>query len=140
MSACEEEPCKSLIDDYWGKAIATMQFKQSLQLWCGLRNMVRNLVIAMFLLWFAVFSHAIACLAGIMPSSFCNALVVASFILLGLLAVVSIVYGLLSERVRRLSIVCRELYIASLEAYKALIQGCPKECWPDLQKIDCDCG
>ncbi|MDB5706014.1 MAG: hypothetical protein JWN66_3130 [Sphingomonas bacterium] len=139
MSACDEEPCKSLIDDYWAKTIIASEAELVLRLHCDVWKAARRDYWMLFSIWLAVFAHAVACAALHWPPVACAALTWASFLLLSAL----IVWGIRILGLRRLvrvhEAICRRLYSEMLSIRRAIAVQCPRECQPQAVKIECGC-
>ena len=139
MSACDEEPCKSLIDDYWATTITASDAELVLRLHCDVWKAARRDYWILFSIWLAVFAQAVACSALHLPPVACATLTWASFLLLLAL----IVWGIRIVRLRRLvrvhEAICRRLYSEMLSIRRAIAVRCPRECQPQAVKIECAC-
>src|ERR1044071_4004565 len=82
MSVCDEEPCKSLIDDYWATTIEASEAELGLRLLCDLWKAAMRGYWALFALWAAAFAYAGGCAALYLPPWLCTGVTVASFLLL----------------------------------------------------------
>ena len=85
MSVCEEEPCKSLIDEYWKHAIHCSEARLIVRLHCDVRRIVWRDYKILFSLWAAAFASALACQALHLPSLVCIALTGTALLLLAAL-------------------------------------------------------
>lgn len=139
MSACDEEPCKLLIDDYWARTIAASEAEIVLRLHCHVWKAAQRGYWILFSISLAVFAHAAACTALRLPPVACAALTALSFLLLLSL----IVWGIRIARLRRLvrvyQEICRRLYSEMLSIRRAIAVQCPRECQPRAEKIECGC-
>jgi hypothetical protein len=139
MSACDEEPCKSLIDNYWDKTFTAQDAELVLRLHCDVWKAARHDYWILFSLWLAVAASAMACAALHLPPVACAALTVTSFLLLLSL----FVWGIRIVRLRRLvrvyEAICRRHYSEMLSIRRAIAVKCPRECQPQAVRIECSC-
>ena len=139
MSVCEEEPCKSLIDEFWKHAINAGDAQLGVRLHCDVRKIVLRDYRILFSLWVAVFASALACHALFLPPLLCSALTVAAMLLLGALLVWGVRLAILDRITRRHQEICRHHWHHMLAARRAIAVRCPRECQPQEVKIECDC-
>lgn len=139
MSACDEEPCKSLIHAYWDKTYTALDAELVLRLHCDVWTIARRDYRILFSLWLAVFAQAVACAALHLPPAVCAAVTAASFLMLLAL----FVWGIRIVRLRRLvrvhEEICRRLYSEMLSIRRAIAVQCPRECQPEAVTIRCTC-
>jgi len=139
MSACDEEPCKSLIDEYWARTIAASDAEMVLRLHCDVWKAARHGYWILFSVWLAVFAHAAACTALHLPPIACAALTAMSLLLLLSLIVWGIRIARLRWLVRVHQEICRRLYSEMLSLRRAIAVQCPRECQPQAVRIECGC-
>lgn len=139
MSACDEEPCKSLIDEFWARAIAAGEAQLLTRLHCDVRKAAWRFYAQLFSLWLASLASALACEALLLPPWLCAGLIVAAFLLLAALFVWGVRLWVLERILRRLQETCRRRHSEMLSTRRAIAVRCPRECMPEWVKIDCDC-
>jgi hypothetical protein len=139
MSACDEEPCKSLIDRYWATVFDASDAELVLRVHCDVWNIARRDYWILVSIWAAIFAYAVACAALHLPPVVCAALTAASFALLAAL----IVWGIRIARLRRLTRIyeqiCSRLYSEMLSIRREIAVRCPRECQPQAVKIKYRC-
>jgi hypothetical protein len=139
MSKCDEEPCKSLIDQYWAKAIAGWEAELVLRLHCDVWKAALRHYWVLFSIWLAVFAHAMMCATLHLPPIACTALTGASIALLLAL----LVWGIRIVRLRLLigdyEKACSLLYSEMLSLRRQIAVLCPRECQPEAVRIRCSC-
>jgi hypothetical protein len=139
MSECDKEPCKSLIDAYWAKAIDAHDAAFACRVHCDLWKAALRGFWMLFAIWFAVFAYAVACTALHLPPWACAGLTWASLALLAAL----IVLGIRTLQLRALAAeaekACRRRYSEMLSAHRAISVQCPRECRPEIVRIECGC-
>ena len=139
MSACDEEPCKSLIDRYWATAIDGWEAQLAVRLHCDLLKRAERDYWILFSLWAAAFAYAVACAALGLPAPLCAALTLASFALLAALAVWTVRIARLRRLLARYQEACRRRYSEMLSLRRQIAVRCPRECQPEAVRIECGC-
>lgn len=139
MSACDEEPCKSLIDEFWAKAIDASDAALVARLHCDVWKAARRDYWILFSLWAAVFAYALMCATLHLPPPVCAALTAASFALLLALFVWGVRIARLRRLVRIFEEICRRRHSEMLSVRRAIAVKCPRECQPEWVKIECGC-
>jgi hypothetical protein len=139
MSACDEEPCKSLIDEFWARAIAAGEAQLLTRLHCDVHKAALRGYALLFSLWLAVFASALACQAFLLPPILCATLVLAAMLLLAALLVWGVRLWILERILRRHQAICRRRHSEMLSTRRAIAVRCPRECMPPWVKIDCNC-
>ena len=139
MSACDEEPCKGLIDQYWATTYDAMEAELILRLHCDVWRAAQRGYWILFSLWVAAFAYALMCATLNLPPPACAALLAASAALLLAL----IVWGIRIARLRRLvrihEKICSRLYNEMLSLRRQIAVRCPRECQPQAVRIRCSC-
>jgi len=139
MSKCDEEPCKSLIDRYWAKAIDGAQAELMLRAHCDLWKAALRHYWVLFSIWLAVFAHAMMCAALHLPPIACTALTATSLILILAL----LLWGVRIVRLRRLvgqyEKICSLIFSEMLSLRREIAMRCPRECQPQAVTIKCSC-
>lgn len=139
MSACDEEPCKSLIGDYWHHAFDAALAQMAVRTLCEARKAALHQAALLFALWLATFASALACHALGLPDWLCAALTVAAMLLLAALFVWAVRIMVIDAMLKSAKAKCRRHYNAALSAVRAIAVRCPRECMPDWQRMSCDC-
>ena len=139
MSACDEEPCKSLIDDYWARTIEATEAELGLRLLCDLWKAAMRGYWVLFSLWAAAFAYAVACAALYLPPWLCTGVTVTSFLLLLSLIAWGVRIAWLRRLVRAQEEICRRLYSEMLSLRRQIAVRCPRECQPQAVQIKCTC-
>lgn len=139
MSACDEEPCKSLIDQYWAKAIDAQGAELAMRLHCDVWKAATRGWWMLFALWFAAFAQAAACAALHLPPVACTALTILSFALLAALAAWGVRILWLRRLVRAYEKACRDLFSEMLSLRRQIAVRCPRECQPQAVTIRTSC-
>ena len=139
MSACDEEPCKSLIDEFWARAIDAAEAELVTRLHCDVWKAARRDYWTLFSLWSAALAYALACGALGLPAAVCAAITLASFALLAAV----IVWGIRIARLRRLlrihQKICSRRHSEMLSVRRQIALRCPRECQPQWVQISCGC-
>jgi hypothetical protein len=139
MSACDQEPCKSLIDRYWATAIAGSNAALAVRLHCDVRRRVWRGYRILFSLWAAALASALACHAVRLEPWLCLAL---DWLAIALLAGLFLWAGrllLLERSLGQMQVVCRHHWHQLLSHRRAIAVKCPRECQPEPVEIECDC-
>ena len=140
MSECDKEPCKSLIDAYWAKAVDAHDAALTARVHCDLWKAGLQFFWILFAIWLAVFAQAAACAALHLPEWVCAGLTVASLALLGALATGGVRILLLGRLAQRAREACRLRHSEMLSAHRAISVNCPRECRPEIVKVECGCS
>ena len=139
MSKCDEEPCKSLIDRYWAKAIDGAEAELFLRAHCDVWKAVMRQYWILFSIWAAVFAHAMMCATLHLPPIACTILTGMSIILLLAL----LLWGIRIVRLRRLvgqyEKICSLIFSEMLSLRREIAMRCPRECQPQAVTIKCSC-
>lgn len=139
MSACDEEPCKSLIGDYWETVFEASMAELVLRAHCEVLKTARGDYWKLLSIWGAVFAQAVACMALHLPPWLCAGLAGASLVLLVLLLVWFVRIMRFRAIVRVHERICRDLYSKMLSLRRQIAVRCPRECQPQAVAINCTC-
>ena len=139
MSACDDEPCTSLIDRYWATTYDAMEAELVLRLHCDVLKWARRDYWMLFSLWAAAFAYALLGATLLWPPIVCAALIAASLALLGALVVWAIRIARLRRLVKVHETICSRLYSQMLSLRRQIAVQCPRECQPQAVRIRCRC-
>ena len=139
MSACDEEPCKSLIDEFWARAIDASEQALITRLHCDVWKAARGDYWILLSLWAAALAHALACAALGLPAALCAAATIASLALLAALIVWGIRIAWLRRLLRIHQKLCSRRHSEMLSVRRQIAVRCPRECQPQWVRISCDC-
>lgn len=139
MSACDEEPCKSLIGEYWETVFDAKLAELVLRAHCDVWKAARRDYWILLSIWGAVFAQAVACAAMHLVAWLCAALAAASLVLLASLLVWFVRILRFRVIVRVHEKICSDLYSKMLSLRRQIAVRCPRECQPQAVVIDCRC-
>ncbi|MET1112824.1 MAG: hypothetical protein ABWX67_14995 [Allosphingosinicella sp.] len=139
MPACDQEPCKSLIDLYWANAIAGRNAALAVRLHCDVLRRVRRGYRILFSLWAAALASALACHAVRLELWLCVALDWMAMALLAGLFLWGVRLLLLERSLGQMQIVCRHHWHEMLSIRRSIAVQCPRECQPEAVDFECDC-
>ncbi|HET9638683.1 MAG TPA: hypothetical protein VFP12_05715 [Allosphingosinicella sp.] len=139
MSACDQEPCKSLIDRYWANAIAGSDSALAVRLHCDVRRRVWRGYRILLSLWAAALASALACHAVRLEPWLCLALDWMAIVLLAGLFVWGARLALLERNLGLLQETCRRHWHEMLSLRRSIAVQCPRECQPEPVEFECDC-
>lgn len=139
MSKCDEEPCKSLIERYWWKAIDGAEAELMLRAHCDVWKAAMRQYWVLFSFWVAVFAYAVMCATLHFPPIACAALTATSIALMLSLLVWAIRLVRLRRLVGQYEKICSLIFSEMLSIRREIAMRCPRECQPQAVTIKCSC-
>lgn len=137
---CKEEPCKSALEAYQNQTQLGREALAKVKMECAKRNAMRDLLMRLTIVWVALLAAAIICMALIEPNAFCNAIVMAFYLVSALLSVGFARLLTFYFYVDALSRACNHHDLQKGLAYQEARRQCPARCVPEHTYLEgCDC-
>jgi hypothetical protein len=136
---CEQEPCKTLRQNYINAAILAIDQERLVKPLCRVYRFFLRLLWLLLVFLLLVTILALVCAANPVFPVLCVALNAIMMLLAAAVLALSIYVGLLRRALLQQEVACDLLLVSMKIAYLKMVVDCPRECWIPEVKVECSC-